>query len=286
MNPDTRVVVCCYQGDGHQVIEALEFYLQHGCPVTVMSPADSPVVVDYPGVDNVHLGKAAYIGQDSLDRQALHMAACLEYPESHFLLHDSDSVVLGSKIPDYLYAEPNVVWSNQVFDDIPEHQTTFEANWPHVAFQPPYFLSRETIGKMLAVKDDPRVQASPVMPFIDYYMVQLTMVAGLEWRRFKDCVSCPIALDLRKKDIPPHHYDTIKMGFRIALQAVQKGAIILHSVKNVTAIRSLANVHAAYVKGTPYHEPQETPAPRVRSGTPPAHPVRRGRVSGPPAQKA
>ena len=55
MNPDTRVSVHCYEGDGHQVRDALTLYLHHGCPVTVFSPVDSPVMVD--GVVCRHVGR-------------------------------------------------------------------------------------------------------------------------------------------------------------------------------------------------------------------------------------
>lgn len=277
MNSDTRVIVCCYEGDGHQVAEALEFYLQHGCPVTVLSPEDAKVTIEHPNVTNLYGGKAAYIGQDSLDRQAIHLQLCLGFPENHFLLHDADSIMLDPKIPDYLYSEPDVVWSNQVFDDIPEHQATFEADWPHVAFQPPYFLSRKTITAMLAVKDDPRVQASPVMPFIDYYMVQLTMVAGLPWRRFMDCISCPIAVDLRKLHVSTRDKETYGMGMKIALEAVARGAYILHSVKNHLAIRTLMEARKAYVAGHPFTAPQ---ASVQRVGGNPMQ--RRLRMGGPP----
>ncbi len=275
LNPDTRVVVCCYEGDGHQVAEALEFYLQHGCPVTILSPEDAKVTIEHPGVECLYGGKAAYIGQDSLDRQAIHLEMLLRYPEEHFLLHDADSVLLDPKIPEYLYAEKDIVWSNQVFDDIPEHQNSFEPGWPHVAFQPPYFLSYKTIEAMLAVKNDPRVKASPVMPFIDFYMVQLTMVAGLEWRRFKDCISCPIAVDLRKLHVSARDKETYGMGMQIAMEAVGKGAIILHSVKNVVAIRKLMEARAAFVAGNPAHTPQISPAPHVGRGR------RRGFTGGP-----
>jgi hypothetical protein len=207
------------------------------------------------------------------------MEMLLKYPETHFLMHDSDSVILDPKIPDYLYKEPDIVWSNQVFDDIPEHQTTFEEGWPHVAFQPPYFLSRKTIQAMIAVKDDPRVQATPVMPFIDYYMVQLTMVAGLPWKRFLDCISCPIAIDLRKLHPSARDVETYGMGMKIAMEAVGRGAIVLHSVKNVIAINKLMDARAAFTAGTPNHTPRPTPAPHVGGR-------RRGYVAGPPPNRA
>src|SRR5258708_5855871 len=119
MNKNTRVAVCCYAGDQHQVIESLGMYLHHACPVVILSPEDSKAEINYPGVVNRFGGKRAYIGQDSLDRQAEHLRLLLEFPENHFLIHDSDSVSLDPKIPDYLYEQPDVVWSNQVTDAIP-----------------------------------------------------------------------------------------------------------------------------------------------------------------------
>jgi len=279
MNSDTRVIVCCYEGDGHQVAEALEFYLHHGCPITVLSPVDAKVAIDHPNVTNLYGGKAAYIGQDSLDRQAVHLAMCLDFPEKFFLLHDADSILLTPEIPKHLYEKPDVVWSNQVFDDIPEHQSTFEEGWPHVAFQPPYFLSRETIGKMLAVMDDPRVKASPVMPFIDYYMVQLTMVAGLEWSKLPDSISCPISCDLRKLHITARDKETYGLGMQIAREAVNRGVVFLHSVKNHVAIRQLMALREAYATGNPYHEPRIT---SQHVGGTPQQRRARGRTGGPP----
>jgi len=264
---DTRVAVCCYEGDGHQVIEALEFFLHHELPLTVLSPEDSKVEVNYPGVTSRFGGKRAYIGQDSLDRQAEHLRLLLEFPESTFLIHDADSVLLDPVLPQYLYDEPDVVWSNQVNDAIPQHQSTFKPGWPHVAFQPPYFLSRKTIEAMLAVKDHPDVQATPVMPFIDYYMVQLTMVAGLPWKRLLDSISCPISIDLRKKNPPAADLLTYEQGYKIAMDSVlNKGTNVLHSVKNSVAIRNLAAARQEYLRTHPGAGSKFFPAPKIGSG--------------------
>jgi len=266
MNEDTRVAVCCYAGDQHQVIGALEFYLHHGCPLVILSPEDSKAEITYPGVENRFAGKRAYIGQDSLDRQREHLKLLLTFSENHFLIHDSDSVNLDAKIPDYLYEDPDVVWSNQVNDDIPEHQETLNRyGWARVAFQPPYFLSRKTIEAMLAVADDPRCKATDMMPFIDYYMVQLTMCAGLRWARFKDSISCPIAIDLQKINPPAADLVTYSQGFKIAMGAVRNGgANILHSIKNPHAIRELAEAHKLWLAENPDKTPTPTRAPRVR----------------------
>jgi hypothetical protein len=281
LNPDTRIIVHCYAGDMHQL--NLDNYLQHECPVTIMSPDDSRAVFDEPGIDCAYAGKRAYIGQDSLDRQREHMRLMLTYPENYFLCHDSDSYVLDAKIPDYIYAEPNLVWSNQVDDAIPEHQDTFLEGWPHVAFQPPYFLSRQTIEAMLAVADDPRVQASPVMPFIDYYMVQLTMVAGLRWKRFRDCLSCPITADPKKKGrLSADHVGIYERGYKIALQGIAGGANIIHSNKDPQALYDFMDARKAFLSGNPEYTPRVGIPPRVGPVPTPGQPRRRA-MSGPPA---
>lgn len=280
MNPNTRVVVCCYAGDAHQI--NMPAMLRHECPVTLLSPEDAPVSIEMlvgnwnspVTIDCKFGGKAAYIGQDSLDRQIEHFKILLTYPEQFFLLHDSDSVLLDAKIPDYLYAEPGIVWSNQVDDAIPEHQATFPEGWPHVAFQPPYFISRDAIEKMVAVADDPRVKATPMMPFIDYFMVQLTVVAGLPWQRLMDCVSCPIAADPRKTDVPPHHHQTLANGYQIAMQAVLiRGAVFAHSIKNPVVVDEFLQARQQFLAGNPNPVPRSGLPPRVGGG--PRHPSHR-----------
>jgi hypothetical protein len=249
MNPDTRIVVCCYAGEAHQF--GLDIYLHHECPVLILSPEDSPVTVNLPNVYYRFGGKRAYIGQDSLDRQRRHLEILLEYPQNHFLIHDADSVCLDPVIPQYLYDEPDIVWSNQVDDAMPEHQATFLEGWPHVAFQPPYFLSRKTIEAMLAVANDPRCAASPMMPFIDYYMVQLTMVAGLPWRRFMNCLSCRITYPIRGKD---------------AAAALRGDAVMVHSVKDPRTVRGLLEARKNFLTRHPVVVPSFIGPPRITGG--------------------
>ena len=250
MNKDTRVAVCCYDGDAHQAIHNLGLYLHHECPLVFLSPADRPVVVNYPGVESRSGGKAAYTGIDSLTRQRRHLEILLEFPETHFMIHDADSFCLDAKFPDYLYAEPDVVWSNQVNDDIPQHQSTFPKGWPHVAFQPPYFLSRRTIEAMLATADQV-VPSLNMMPFIDYYMVQLTMVAGLPWQRFQNCISCPISGDSNKK-LSARDVATYEMGLRIGIRQVRhEGVNIIHSVKDAKAAQLLVEQRRLYLAEHP-----------------------------------
>lgn len=267
MNEDTRVVICCYDGDKHQL--NLGAYLHHGCPVTIMSPDDSRALFDYPGIDCAFAGKRAYIGQDSLDRQHEHLKLMLTYPEKFFLIHDSDSVLLDPKIPDYLYADPDVVWSNQVDDGIPDHQNHFPDGWPHVAFQPPYFLSRKTIEAMVVVKDHPLCRASPMMPFIDFYMLQVTMVAGLRWRRFMDCISCPITLNPITHPVEGRSaqtQSTYAQNIRLVTDSVQKNGVnILHSVKDPDAVDHFLQARMDFLSGNPNPSPRVWPPTMVGS---------------------
>ena len=148
MNEDTLVSVHCYAGDQHQFKDAMEIHTHHGCPVVVMSPTDSPVNISHPGVTNVQAGLVGYTGQVSLTRQLAQMKALLEFPQKFFLLNDADSGIIDPRIPPECYAE-DVVWSNQVFDGV-ENREPFPDGWPSVAFQPPYFLHRTSLEKMVA----------------------------------------------------------------------------------------------------------------------------------------
>jgi hypothetical protein len=263
MKDDTLVAVCCYAGDQHQVESMLDFHLAHGSQVVILSPEDSKATFVHPDILHKHGGKRAYIGQDSLDRQLAHLKILLTFPHKYFLLEDSDSVTLDADLPAYLY-EKDVVWSNQVNDDINEHQGSFPTGWPHVAFQPPYFLSRNMVEKLVAAGESghPFTVASPVMPFIDFYMVQLTMVAGLPWERLHDAISCPIAIDLRKVNPPVADIRTYAQGWQIATEAVRnRGVSVLHSIKNGIAVRALVEQRRLFLAEN--RAPLANAAPRV-----------------------
>lgn len=234
MNENTRIAICCYAGDQHQVIKALGQYLHHKCPVVVLSPEDSKAEIRYPGIENRFAGKRAYIGQESLDRQRLHMQELLKFPENFFLVHDADSVCLSPQIPQYLYDEPGVLWSNVVNDGIPEHQPAYPEGWPHIAFQPPYFMSRKTIEGLLAGAGD--IRANPTMPFIDHFFVQMAIKANWPYKSFRDGASCPIGFEWPNE-------------FKLICEAVRyRGAIFLHSIKKVEALNRILAERAEFVR--------------------------------------
>lgn len=277
MNPDTRIVICCYEGDAHQM--SLPLYTHHDCPLTILSPEDSRAEIA--GYDCQFAGLKGYIGQVSLDRQIAQLSLLLAFPENHFMIHDSDSVCLDAKLPDYLYAEPDVVWSNQVFDNIPDHQLHIPEGWPKVAFQPPYFLSRKTIEKMLAVSQDPRCKASPMMPFIDFFMVQLTMVAGLPWKRFPDCISFGICGDPLKK-LDARQTQQYTRNTAMALNAVRnEGVQIIHSVKDPVIAEQLYLARRQYL-GDHATLPRYVPAQVVGGDPRSQEMIRRRQQARPP----
>jgi hypothetical protein len=231
MNPDTRVSVHCYAGDGPHVREALEMYTHHQCPLTILSPEDSRVEID--GQDCRFGGLRQSAGQLSLDRQRRHMEILLEYPEHFFLMNDADSMCLSPNFPDYLYAEPNVLWSNLVYNPIPEQQVGYSAQYypdgfPRLAFQPPYFMSRSVMARLLAVAEG--VKANPVMPFIDHYMVQLAVRANVTFKAFPDGISYAIST---------HHGEMQ----RALVETRHKGAIFVHAVKTPTYWKPLVETH-------------------------------------------
>lgn len=243
LNDDTRVSVHCYEGDAPNVRELHDagLYSHHGCPVTFLSPVDSPVTFEgtEPWIDFRHGGIRESAGQGSLDRQRKHMEILLEYPENFFYMNDGDSICLAPRFPDYLYAEPNVLWSNLVFNPIPEQQRGYSdefypEGFPRLAFQPPYFMSRDVIERLLAVADEPAVQCNPVMPFIDHYMVQLAVAAKVTWKAFPDGISYAISTGLGEME-------------RALVEVRHKDVKFVHSVKSRLYWEPLVHERAEYV---------------------------------------
>jgi hypothetical protein len=239
VNEGTLVVVHCYQGDAHQVEHALPQYLHHECPVLVLSPADSPVRIEDPRVECRAAGKRAYTGQDSLDRQKAHLEILLDYPQSFFLLHDSDSVCLSPELPAYLYENPDTVFYNpaptarfilqSVGSD--EEQRLALKRWP-VAYQPPLFLSRASLEKMLEVSDAAMAFCPPWAKLIDWYLGAMVQLAGLRARPLRQALSRPIWAP----------YEVARTYAMVRT----RGTRFLHSVKEPEVLDVLVSGHAEY----------------------------------------
>jgi len=212
MNENTLVTVHCYEGDKQLVENNLPCYLHHGSPpVIIMSPQDSAVII--PGLICRFGGQRAYIGQASLDRQRLHLSMALEYQYRYYLLNDADSLCVSPEIPKYLYDQSeNTIWANIVHEPRP-HASKF----PKLALQPPYFLERATLIKMLSVAD--QVTAHPITPYIDHYMLELACMAGVNFRSYMD-METPAPVE-----IPTDTYTEMSKRIRY------HGRVMLHPVK-------------------------------------------------------
>lgn len=222
MNLDTRISVHCYAGDAHQVVGLLPMYRAHGCPITVMSPDDSRVVID--GVDcrfagdrraslvTNHRGETVSVGQGSIDRHRAHMEILLSYSENFFFMCDSDSFCLSPQFPDYLYRAPGTAWCNLVPNPIPEHHVD---GLPDTAMHPPWFFSRGVIERLLAA--DKHVTVNPAVPFIDDWLKRCAVYGGIDMQRFPD----GFAGDIDRNGSIMH-----------AERCVKAGAIFIHSAKH------------------------------------------------------
>ena len=249
MNPDTRVSVHCYEGDGHQVRDALELYLHHQCPLTVISPEDSRVVIE--GIDCRFAGtregsvehrmvdgaiRIVTRGPIANQRQVEQMKLLLTYPENFFFMNDADSFCLSPEIPRYVYAEPDVVWCNRVRDTLPMNQpgyVGYPRDFPHMALQPPYFISRRSIERMLAVAG--QIVPNDIMPWIDHFMLQLAYAAKIDYRNFTDSVASDV--------------DRYPQNLRPALQMIRNyGKVFVHSSKSPATWRPMVEARRDYLQ--------------------------------------
>lgn len=224
-----------YAGDAQQIRELLPFYEHHHLPIVIVSPVDSPIERMGPHIC-VKAGGVGYIGQVSWDRQHLQLKALLQFPQEWFLLHDSDSFVVEPKLPDYLFEDKNVIYSNEV-DDFRKPGEIWPGNtepwpmdyhkgYPLKAFQPPYFLHRSALEKI--VKSSEGLVACPICPFIDWQMVVVSVKAGIKHLPFRNCASCETKTP---------------MGIAVMTQCIERGATFLHSIKSGRVATQLKRVY-------------------------------------------
>jgi len=278
---NTLVVVHCWAGDKDMVRNALPVHLAHNGKVLVLSPEDSPVKMRVKGVECRSAGKRGYFGQVSLDRQREHLQMLLEYPQEYFLLNDADSVCLEPLIPAYLYEEKHrgTVWSNEVGEWRPHISP-----YPKMAMQPPYFLHRSSIERMLSVAHLPHVRAHPITPYIDWYMLALCEEAGVKHRTFPDGRSFPawgrgeIAETQALGQEPKHEHDPdgkMRGDLDMKHHVMNAGTVFVHSVKHKEILDMLLEARAQYIaKGAPplntlsieeyVHQKQEEETVRVQ----------------------
>ena len=248
-NPGVLVTVHCYQGDQENVKAWLLLYLHHGRPVCVLSPDDSPVVIEHPQVFNHSAGPRAYVGQKSMDRQRKHLEYLAEQPYDWFLMNDADSVCLAPDLPEFLFEDENKLWSLHAGD-----WRSHESPYPKVGLHPPYFCHKKVLKKLLTAADLPQVKAHPITPFIDWYMLALACESGVEippypsplgytwpaWRYNPE--SLPDNILMPDDHTREYEQDGSVAGDDMMAARVAAGAVFLHSIKHPFVMERLARI--------------------------------------------
>lgn len=227
MNKDTVMFVCGYAGDADQIQMLRPVLEHHQIPIVILSPSDSPIRRVGPHICRFG-GGVGYVGQVSLDRQYEHFKIMLEYPWKWVLWNDSDSCVLDAKLPDYLYEDEDTVWGNVVDDfrkpgeswqGLPPWPLDYHAGFDLKAIQPPYFMSRKCVERIVATCSG--IKACKITPFIDFYVLQCVKQAGLKYRGFPFGASCETKTD---------------MGKAVMRQCIaERGAMMVHAIKSAEA---------------------------------------------------
>lgn len=235
LNPNTLVSIHGYAGDRKQIDILMDLYTHHECPIVIMSPSDSPIKSVGPHICWHGKGLRAYTGQLSWDRQWEQMKQLLTYPFDWFFCNDSDSCSLEAKFPEYLYEDENTVYSNEVEDfrkpgeswqglppwPLDYHAPPFEL----IAMQPPYFMHRKAMQKLVDV--GPGI-ACPITPFIDWQLPYLCTLGGVNHKPFRNCASC-------ETETPN--------GIAVMSQCVLRGSIFVHAIKTQKAKDIIVSLH-------------------------------------------
>ena len=184
MNGKTLVVVQCWAGDIARVNTALEQYVHHGLPVLLLSPEDSQACIEHPLIICRSAGPNAYNDETSVHRYLAQLRALVEYDYDWFLLNESDSFCLSSQLPDFIYEDEEVVWSNYA---IPRgwmelnHEPDVEAAMVvhDTAMQAPWFLSHRALERMVSIDEAAWDDCPSYARFIDWWFHTATHRAGL-----------------------------------------------------------------------------------------------------------
>lgn len=228
MNENTGIFVSAYAGDKHQVENNLSCYLQHQCPVIILSPSNAPITeVSDSRVHCLWMGDAGWAGPQTLVRHRLFLQAMLSFDFQWYLMHDSDSVCLSPELPEYLYAEKRMAWSNEVRD-----LNTGTSYLEKIAVQPPYFFSREVLAALLVAAENPPVSyygeltGDPIPTgCIDHYHWQLTAGSGTPHFNFHSGASWETTSDVGLTEM--------------SRMVREHGTVLIHQVKSAYALDRL-----------------------------------------------
>src|SRR5512138_3800464 len=155
-----------------------KFWYHHWAPIVTLSPTDEPMQV--PGIVNVSLGREGHTGRASIERWRLMLEWCAEQPFDYFLMHETDSICLTNELPDYLFDNPDTLFSNEM----PEN-----AQPPIQGFYclAPWFFSRKLIKEI--------VHYIPKLIFTgpangDRWLGQILEQGGFKHAPFRNGIGC------------------------------------------------------------------------------------------------
>jgi len=160
---NTLVVVHTYKGNAQRIRDLMPTWQHHGQPVLVLSPAyeidyldengqhhtpgnDPSLSLDIPGVTFRAAGAAGWKGSHTIHRQIEHWKIAAEYEQDWYMMFDDDAVCLAKDLPEYLFSDKQMFWSNQI-------------GTHYLNYEPPYFFSREVLLMLIAAADEPTSKA-------------------------------------------------------------------------------------------------------------------------------
>lgn len=246
MNPNTLVVIHCYEGETPKLQWMLGGWLHHHAPLLFLSPEDAPVQIGTFPCKSA--GQRGWKGAHTWERQRLHWGLALQEPAEWFLLNDSDSFCLTPELPRYLYDGPTEAFYSNVICHEFEHKDT-----DHPNFQPPYFMHRSVLEAMVAEYDtmdlkqiardhdrdiklrDPALWSSGSM----------NASRGVKSPKFKDEAAIDTLytdLIMNRLQIPWYDYPDGTTNWplldaSVVLDRIDHGARMLHPIKSPDALR-------------------------------------------------
>jgi hypothetical protein len=197
----------------------LPLWRHHGSQVVIMSPWDSQLVI--PGSLFAFVGEDEWAGAKSIERWVKMLAWCDRECHNkgyrYVLMHESDSVCLTSKLPEYLTAPENeeIFFSNEM----PENAEPRIQEFYCLA---PWFFSAKVVRKLMAF-----IQTEffwPVGPLHgDRWLGQLLVASGVAHRKFEPGIGCGTLGPVTAPDRLPE--------LNQVCDAVRNGAVMIHGVK-------------------------------------------------------
>jgi len=204
---DTLILVQAFAPYAEMVARHLPLWRRHGCRVVISSPRNS--FCEISGVECVAHGEEGHAGPVSLDRWKEILRWLWGQPYEFFLMHESDSVCLSDRIPEYLYDNYDTFFSNELLDNAnpPTQQAYCVAPW---------FFSRGVLRRVNVASE----KAAYRPPFHgDRWVGQLLEEEGIPHRGFSPGVACG-TLFPGSGDLP------------IVRSALRAGASMIHGVKS------------------------------------------------------